>query len=693
MNEYLDTIAKLKEESRIKFLSDEREIGQSEIFSRWINVVITEASHLLNKIDLRALTPNLSRRFIPASIATKSTCVKDIFQDLRDGVILTILIEILSGKSLPRPTRSPLRIHLLENVAMVLDHLMCEEGVHLENIGPQDIVDGNRRLTLGLIWSIILHFEIGSVTVDQPSAPGGHFTSAKAALLLWCQLKTADYAQVRVTNFTSSWLNGLAFCALLHKHRPDLIDYQSMVLFAGPIQRLELAFTQAELHLGIPRLVDSRELIDLWWKDEKTMITLIVTWYHWMNENHKRNKIHSKLSRLLGLLVSVDKILVNYKINSAKWFIKIQRNQSELKSRMNSFALNDLDSPVYDHFRWMIDWRNEQKKSLSNDRNRMEFDAFIVRILQLKDGLNFIRIPPNFSPSIFDRAWFDLSTIEHDFAQTIFKELGRLANVSKLKNHFGRKAMLFTSWLEDNERILDDCNEADGEALEMELELLRAAADRVETLDEQGLHFRSRVSGAIMKHCAFETDSQNYATLRLDSLKQLYGKLQTKLSDEFLTHEAEGLRALCERWHKFKAKLELRGRKLAVLESSYCIVLEFMGFNGELSRRNAETQQFYKNVYEMPEHRVHKISAELRTAQHAVTQLRKQHDHIEASIRQLYPQFWLSIHSLFLDLIAHFEQLDHKLGTLMEIMHQKIKLNQQIDELLAEVNQEILWTK
>lgn len=52
-----------------------------------------------------------------------------------------------------------MRIHCLENVDKALQFLK-EQRVHLENMGSHDIVDGNHRLTLGLIWTIILRFQV-----------------------------------------------------------------------------------------------------------------------------------------------------------------------------------------------------------------------------------------------------------------------------------------------------------------------------------------------------------------------------------------------------------------------------------------------------------------------------------------------------------------------------------------------------
>jgi len=83
------------------------------------------------------------------------------------------------------------------------------------------INDKNLKMTLGTVWSIIHNYQIHGITVDT--------MSAKEGLLLWCQRKTRGYKNVDIVNFSTSWRSGLAFAALIHAHRPDLLDYNKIV--------------------------------------------------------------------------------------------------------------------------------------------------------------------------------------------------------------------------------------------------------------------------------------------------------------------------------------------------------------------------------------------------------------------------------------------------------------------------------
>lgn len=73
----------------------------------------------------------------------------------------------------------------------------------MESIGAEDIVDGNPRLILGLIWTIILRFQIQEIEIDvDEENDSSEKKSAKDALLLWCQRKTNGYPGVNIQDFT-----------------------------------------------------------------------------------------------------------------------------------------------------------------------------------------------------------------------------------------------------------------------------------------------------------------------------------------------------------------------------------------------------------------------------------------------------------------------------------------------------------
>lgn len=82
----------------------------------------------------------------------------------------------------------------------------------MTNIGAEDVVDGNRKIILGLIWTLILRFTIND------DAFGAEGMSAKEGLLLWCQRKTACYEGVEVRDFEGSWRDGLALYVVLNSY-------------------------------------------------------------------------------------------------------------------------------------------------------------------------------------------------------------------------------------------------------------------------------------------------------------------------------------------------------------------------------------------------------------------------------------------------------------------------------------------
>jgi Ca2+-binding EF-hand superfamily protein len=193
-------------------------------------------------------------------------------------VLLIHLLECLSSESLGRYAAKPkLRVQRFENANLSLDFIKSR-GIQMTNIGAEDVVDGNRKIILGLIWTLILRFTISDINQEG--------MTAKEGLLLWCQRKTACYDEVEVRNFTDSWNDGLAFCALLDIHRPDLIDYDTLDKNDHK-GNMQLAFEIADKEIGIPPLLDVEDVCDVAKPDERSLMTYIAYWFHAFSQMEK----------------------------------------------------------------------------------------------------------------------------------------------------------------------------------------------------------------------------------------------------------------------------------------------------------------------------------------------------------------------------------------------------------------------
>ena len=98
-------------------------------------------------------------------------------------------------------------------------------------------------------------------------------------LYVWCRRITGGYRGVQVTNMTEAWRSGLAFCAIIHRFRPDLIDYDSLTE-SDCVANCSLAFRVAERELGIPALLDPRDMKDCPVIDKLSVLTYLAQFYH-----------------------------------------------------------------------------------------------------------------------------------------------------------------------------------------------------------------------------------------------------------------------------------------------------------------------------------------------------------------------------------------------------------------------------
>ncbi|XP_055496217.1 calmin-like [Leucoraja erinacea] len=262
---------------RVHNLQIERVRTQKRTFTRWIN------------FHLDRCKPPLE--------------VKDLFNDMQDGKVLMSLLEVLSGQPLMQHYKqSTHRIFRLNNIARALKFL--EDGyVRLVSIDAPEIADGNPSLILGLIWNIILHFQIkeaaGHLKIFSPTAslcslhnggdvhlpgdpaspratvltvPSKDHRKVIKALLKWVQRRTAKYG-VAVQDFGSSWRSGIAFLALIKAIEPSLVDMREAMERPSRVN-LEDAFKIAAENLEIPPLLEPED-VDVERPEEQSITTYV----------------------------------------------------------------------------------------------------------------------------------------------------------------------------------------------------------------------------------------------------------------------------------------------------------------------------------------------------------------------------------------------------------------------------------
>ncbi|KAB5518444.1 hypothetical protein PHYPO_G00165970 [Pangasianodon hypophthalmus] len=477
--------ARLFERSRIKALADEREAVQKKTFTKWVN------SHL----------------------ARVSCRITDLYMDLRDGRMLIKLLEVLSGERLPKPTKGRMRIHCLENVDKALQFLK-EQRVHLENMGSHDIVDGNHRLTLGLIWTIILRFQIQDISVETEDSK--EKKSAKDALLLWCQMKTAGYPNVNIHNFTTSWRDGMAFNALIHKHRPDLIDFDKLKK-SNAHYNLQNAFNLAEQHLGLTKLLDPED-ISVDHPDEKSIITYVVTYYHYFSKMKALKVEGKRIGKVLDNAIETEKMIEKYESLASDLLEWIEQTIIILNNR--KFA-NSLVG-VQQQLQAFNTYRTVEKPPKFTEKGNLEVLLFTIQS-KMRANNQKVYIPREGKLiSDINKGWERLEKAEHERELALRTELIRQEKLEQLARRFDRKAAMRETWLSENQRLVSQDN------FGFDLQAVEAATKKHEAIETDIAAYEERVQ--VVVAVASELEAENYhdikrITVRKDNVLRLWDYL------------------------------------------------------------------------------------------------------------------------------------------------------------------------
>ncbi|XP_034086450.1 spectrin beta chain, non-erythrocytic 1-like isoform X3 [Gymnodraco acuticeps] len=463
------TSSKLFECSRIKALADERDAVQKKTFTKWVN------SHL----------------------ARVSCRIADLYNDLRDGYMLTRLLEVLSGELLPRPTRGRMRIHCLENVDKALQFLK-EQRVHLENVGSHDIVDGNHRLTLGLMWTIILRFQIQVIKIETED--NRETRSAKDALLLWCQMKTAGYPEVNIQNFTTCWRDGLAFNALIHRHRPDLIEFHKLTR-SNATHNLQQAFNIAEHNLGLTKLLDPED-VNTENPDEKSIITYVVSYYHYFSKMKALIVEGKRVGKVLDSCIEAENIVNRYDALASDLLDWIEKTIAVLSNQKFANSLTGVQQQL----QAFTTYCTIEKPIKFQEKGNLEVLLFTIQSkLRANNQKPYVPHDGKLISEI-NKAWERLEKAEHERGVALRKELIRQEKLELLAQCFDHKTTMRQAWLNENQRLVSQDN------FGYDLPAVEAAMKKHEAIEADIASYEERI-GVVLELGA-EMEAEGYYDIR-----------------------------------------------------------------------------------------------------------------------------------------------------------------------------------
>lgn len=380
------------------------ELVQKKTFTKWFNAHLHKAGH--------------------------RDVISDLQKDLANGILLHKLLEAISGQKLPKINANPrMRLQNIENLNVSLSFI-ARCGVRLVGISAEEVTDGNLKLILGMIWTIILRFEIQDISVED--------MNAKEGLLYWCQKKTKGYRDVDVRDFTRSWHDGLAFCALIHKHRPDLIDFDSLSR-GNPEANLELAFDVADKKLGIPRFLDVE---DMPVADERSVMTYLLQYFHVFSSSNKAELAGRRISKLVALMQANDALRNDYERRAREFIAQTEAKTKELEAREFDNTLAGARAMLAE----LTAFQTGDRPKRAAEKLAVE-GVFANLQVKLRNAKRSPYQPPaGIAPADVDAKWAALLRAEADRERAIREEIARQERMEDMARRFFEKLAKLKQW-------------------------------------------------------------------------------------------------------------------------------------------------------------------------------------------------------------------------------------------------------
>ncbi|XP_061380488.1 microtubule-actin cross-linking factor 1 isoform X17 [Danaus plexippus] len=262
--------------------------------------------------------------------------------------------------------------------------------------------------------------------------------TAREALLSWARRSTAKYPGVRVADFTSSWRDGLAFNALIHRNRPDLIDWRN-IRSRQVRERLETAFHVVEKEYGVTRLLDPED-VDTHEPDEKSLITYISSLYETFPEPPAVHPLFDAESQRRAAA---------YTELAAQHRAWLHEKCSLMQDRAFPSTLIEMKKLLSESTRFRneeVPLRQREKQKLFHQYRELE---------KYFESVGEIEIEPTLRPEALEQSWARLLMAAQERERDLSDEIRRLERLQRLAEKLHRDIKQTEGGLDNVERHIE----------------------------------------------------------------------------------------------------------------------------------------------------------------------------------------------------------------------------------------------
>lgn len=380
-------------------------------------------------------------RWINAHLRKRQRAINDVMTDLKDGTSLINLYEIISEerftqKWYAKPTSKFQEIANLSLVLGKINSFVASVGIKVQ-FSAEQIMEGVKQQILGLIWCLIHKFEIQDISEEE--------LSAREGLLLWCKKKTHGYKDVNIKDFNYSWEDGLGFAALIHRHRPDLIDFDSLNK-ENKLENLQKVFELAEKALDIPQLLDAADMIK-YKPDDKSVMAYVA--YYW--KKFAGSAKNEKAAKLIGGALKKQKELQE------------QEHDYERRAKVlvawiaeHSATLSDTDFAPYNSEKKALaknaefkNFKNKEKPPKLTEKSDLEVLLSNIRSKQKNEGFPIYNPPEELDTPAIAGQWDKLNVLQEKFETLISAHIALMKRLEILLGRVRNRSQKVSQWQEE----------------------------------------------------------------------------------------------------------------------------------------------------------------------------------------------------------------------------------------------------